>query len=55
MTGLPPTQPAGHARQPTSWASTQAPRMRIRVLLIAVVAVIGGGCGDVDGVGATGE
>ena len=29
--------------------------MRIRVLLIAVAAVIGRGCGDADDVGATGE
>jgi len=33
----------------------QGLQMRIRVLLIAVVAVVVGGCGDADDAGATGE
>jgi hypothetical protein len=33
----------------------QGPQMRIRVLLIAIVAAVGGGCGDGDESGAPGE
>ena len=51
---------ATHAASRPSWTSHtmnvgQGPQMRIRVLLIAVIAVVGGGCGDADETGATGE
>ncbi|MFO7959764.1 MAG: hypothetical protein R6U94_02315 [Nitriliruptoraceae bacterium] len=33
----------------------EGPRDAIRALLVAVIAVMGGGCGDADEVGAAGE
>ncbi len=55
MIGMAPTEPAEQAGRPTRWTLAKGPEMRILALLVAVIAVMGGGCGDADEVGAAGE